>query len=609
MTQTHDVMIDGAGYMLVPGTYRYGATGADVKRVRTGVGSFGQQLAKGLEGGQVVDKDALRWTAVGMMPVPIGLGDEAGRLALAPNEVTLNAGLGAAWDLNSHGIVYNGKVYVSLGPYLFSVAVNGFGQMTGVTFIGTAAGVITSMAVIGGLLYMACASPATTMSNYAGSGAIANTPAAVAQVIWQYAGGIWRTKFNAVNSQWDKISGSSDGGASWTDWQLDSAVRSVIPWRGRATAGGVMLLGTANKLWELAGQWTGSPVAFSGTVSIIYEGTGGGDVSDFLFLAEYQGHVFTWYAGTVQRWEGRTLSPVAGAPRGYPYGMCVAGGYLCVAVSDGYGALYSVWAFDGVRWMQLQRTATPPPSNLFGTAGLVTDGHLMSLNLGAFTVSRWAMPVQGLTITPRATGFVVIGPLDAGEGDTVKTWTQISVAWSTALYASQASAPANPGGALLIEQSVDDGSTWTTAGTTVIAAGARSGLVQQAVNVEAQRLLVRVTWTPTSAYAALMIDSVYASGWQIGDVPKREQWEFVVKVTDKLIKRDGGVDGRSGETQLMALRALAQSGGTFVFQDVDYDLSARGVTARITELREKERKGDGTHFLEAQITLTIAAVA
>ena len=237
------------------------------------------------------------------------------------------------------------------------------------------------------------------------------------------------------------------------------------------------------------------------------------------------------------------------------------------------------------------------------------DGDLFSLNQN-LSLSRWQLPVRALTSNPATTGNVIVGPLDAGEGDTVKTWTQIAVDWSTALTSSGVAPAANPGGALLVEYSVDDGSNYVSLGTTAIAAGARAGLVQVAIGgVEAARLLVRVTWTPTSAYAAWQINSVYASGWRVGDIPKDERWTMELKVTDKMIRRDGSVDGRSGEAQLQALRALAQAGRTFVFQDLDYDLSARSVTCRVVELKEKERKGDGTHFLESQVTLTIAAVA
>lgn len=45
------------------------------------------------------------------------------------------------------------------------------------------------------------------------------------------------------------------------------------------------------------------------------------------------------------------------------------------------------------------------------------------------------------------------------------------------------------------------------------------------------------------------------------------------------------------------------------FQDIDADLAATTRTVRVLELKETERKGDGTHFLESNIALTLAAIA
>ncbi len=206
----------------------------------------------------------------------------------------------------------------------------------------------------------------------------------------------------------------------------------------------------------------------------------------------------------------------------------------------------------------------------------------------------------------------MVGPLDAGQGDTVKTWTQTVIDWSLALQPSQRSPPANPGGTLLVETSSDDGLTWATQGMVIVAAGATGKQEIVALGpagIEAQRLLVRVTWTPTSAYAAFQIDGIWASGWAIADAPHRETWTMKLKVTDKLVKRDGSVDARSGETMLGALRSLAQSGRAVTFQDIDADLAATTRTVRVLELKETERKGDGTHFLESNIALTLAAIA
>ncbi len=606
MPQTHDIILDGAGYMIVPGSYSYAVAGAAAATVRAGVPSFAQAYAA-QRAAIVADRDAARWASIGLRPIPLGLGDEPGRLILTAGETAPTLGGINPFDANSQAIIYGGEVYFSQAQFLYKVVRSG-GNWSSIAFIGAAAGTITSMAVINNLLYMACAPPATTMSNYAGSGAIANAPAAQATVIWQYAQGIWRSKGNDPTT----ISGSIDGGATWTQWQLDSAVRAVVTWHGRAMGGGVMLIATNFMLWELAGQWTGSPATFNGTVSPLYTGLGGGNTDDFKWLVEFEGLVYTWYAGTVHRWDGVRLTPVPGAPRGLANGGCVAGGTLCVSVTDPATGYTTLACDDGVRWFTLARGTARTWANLAGTNGIVGDGHLLAFVQGTAILSRWALPVSGFSSAPAASGAVTIGPLDGGQGDALKTWTQAVIDWSLALQPSQRPPPANPGGTLLVETSVDDGLTWTTQATLTIAAGATSKQETTALGAAglgAQRLLIRVTWTPASAYAAFQIDGIWAAGWTIADAPHRETWTMKLKVTDKLVKRDGSVDARTGETMLQSLRSLAQTGRMATFQDVDYDLSATARTVRVLEMKEAERKGDGAHFLESQVTLTLTAVA
>ncbi len=610
MPQTHDVMLNGMGYMLVPGSYEYQQGGAEIAEVRTGVNSFATEIATG-DGPAVADRDGVRWVGVGMMAGASGLGDGAGRMILGPAELTVNTGSGANFDADSCLCIYQGVVYFSAQQFLYKVTVDVNGNYTGITYVGAAAGKITSMAVINGLLCMACASPATTMSNYAGTGAIVNTPAAVARIIWHYAGGIWRSKANAD----DTISGSIDGGATWTQWQLDSTVKSACAWRGRATGGGVMLIGTRNRLWELVGQWSGSPAAFAGTVSPVFDGTGGGAADDFAYLMPYRGDVFTQYAGVVHRWDGAHLRAVPGAPRGNVTGMCAAGGLLVVSMYDPSVVWYALWAYDGARWLLLSRSGAPPSyyNRIGGTDGLVNDGHILSLDSGTQYLSRWELPTRGFSAHPAATGAVIVGPLDAGQGDTVKTWTKLVCAWSTALYPYGGSAPANPGGVLALDYSVDDGVNWIAAGTTSIAAGGRSQLIEQeiaaGVGIEAHRLLARATWTPTSAYAGLQINGIWAAGWRVKDAPRLESWTFAVRCSDRLLARDGSVDARTGQAMLQTLRTLAQSGGVATFRDLDYDLNARTVNVRVLGMKERAKKGDGARFTETTVRLTVGAVS
>ena len=605
MAQTHDIMLDGAGYMIVPGSYSYAVAGAQAAAVRAGVPSFAQAYASGQRTPAVIDRDTARWTAVGMQPVPAGFGDEPGRLILAPGEVFPTLAV-SAFDSHSQAVIYSGEVYFSQGSSLYRVLRAG-GNWSTILLIGTAAGPITSMAVIDNLLYMACAAPATTMSNYAGSGAIVNAPAAQAAVIWQYAQGIWRSK----GSDPTTVSGSIDGGVTWTEWQLDSTVRAVVPWRGRSTGGGVMLIATTSMLWELAGQWAGSPAVFSGTVSPLYSGLGGGGTDDFAWLVEFNGLVYTWYAGSVYGWDGVRLALVPGAPRGVTHGGCAAGGTLCVSTTDPATGYTTIACYDGLRWFTLARGNSRLWTNLAGTNGIIGDGHLLAFAQGGAVLSRWSLPVVGFAGMPATSGTVTIGPLDGGQGDTIKTWTRVVIDWSLALQPSQTPPAANPGGTLLVETSVDDGSVWTTQGMLPVAVGATSKqeVIVLGAFLEAQRLLIRVTWTPTSAYAAFQIDGIWASGWTIADAPHRETWAMKLKVTDKLIMRDGSVDARSGETMLQALRSLAQTGRTATFHDLDDDLSPTTRTVRVAELKETERKGDGTHFLESQVALTLIAIA
>ncbi|MHB8645875.1 MAG: hypothetical protein ACYDAR_08835, partial [Thermomicrobiales bacterium] len=321
---------------------------------------------------------------------------------------------------------------------------------------------------------------------------------------------------------------------------------------------------------------------------------------------------YTWYAGSVYHWDGVRLEPLVGAPRGVTNGGCVAGGTLCVSTTDPATGYTTLSCYDGVRWFNLARGNARLWANLFGSGGIIGDGHLLAFAQGAAILSRWALPVSGFSSAPVASGSVTVGPLDGGQGDAVKTWIQVVIDWSLAAQPSQRPPPANPGGTLLVETSVDDGLTWATQGTVTVAVGATSKqeiVTLGTTGLEAQRLLARVTWTPTSAYAAFQLDGIWATGWTIADTPHRETWTMNVKVTDKLVKRDGSVDARSGETMLQALRSLAQSGRTATFQDIDTDLGGASRTVRVLEMKETERKGDGTHFLESHVALTLGAIA
>jgi len=127
------------------------------------------------------------------------------------------------------------------------------------------------------------------------------------------------------------------------------------------------------------------------------------------------------------------------------------------------------------------------------------------------------------------------------------------------------------------------------------------------IGVDAARLTVRVTWTPASAFAPLEILGVWADGARVRDLPRLETWVLDVRCTDRLIIRDGSEDQRTGQQMLQTLRALARSGAVISYRDIDYDLAARTVNVRPLGIEERTRKGDGVHFTESVVRLTLAA--
>lgn len=597
MPQTHDILLNGAGYMLVPGSYQYAAQGAAVSPGRAGIRAWDAPPG---------EDDGTRWQATGFLPTPVGFGARRG-LLLGPALQTAATSMGAATATNCHGTIYHGTVYLSLGANLYAVTTAPAGgvpnRYSGVTLIGAAAGPITSMWVYNDLLYMACDSPATTLSNYAGTGGIVGAPAVIAQAGWAYAGANWFSRRDAPA----KIRATPDSGATFLDWQLDGSVRAVC------VTGQAVYLGTAGSLWKIQGAFqtttaSGSTtITWNGAVTPLIQTPGLGGADDFDWLVSYRGDVYTWLAGTVQRLSlggvaSPALVPVPDAPRGTSARACVAGGNLlvCWQGADGYA---NISAYDGARWVTLFRANSVAPVNPVGTGGIVADGHALCFLLSTSQLGRMEFPVAALTNFPASSGVVIAGPWDAGAGDARKAWTEVEIGWNLA-----AGAAANPGGALTIETSADDGATWAAVGTTTIGAGATAGTIRQPIAVTSERLTVRATWTPTSVYAGWQLTGIWANGWTIAAAPHKEAWTLKLRLSDKLPRRDGSVDSRTGEQMRAALRALAQSGVASSFLDVDYDLAALARTVRVVGYAETARRGDGVHFWEAEAVVQLEAV-
>ncbi len=607
MSNTYDITLDGQGYMLVAGgggtstAYRYEIETAAPASVRTGIASFAVPAG---------ESDATRWYAHGLMPEPPSLGT-AGGLVLAPALVTASAAIGSPTATNTRGIVYRDTVYLAVGAKLYAVATttaNGRREYSGVSLVDTVAGAITGMTVVNDLLVLACAAPATTLVAYNGS-SFANDPTVPGSAVWGYANALWLARRDVPA----RIGATADGGGAWTYWALDAAVRAALP------TGDACLVATAGAIWRVAGRFVdavvgGNSVAvWNGTVAPLVALSGGGAGDDLAWLVSHRGAVYTWAGGTVQRLTGSGaaahLEPVPGAPSGTSLGACVAGDHLVVCWSGGgpFGAGCGVAAWNGSRWSVIHWSASVVPCNPVGTGGILADGHALLFLAGGATLGRFEFPAGGLTRAPAAVGYAVCGPWDAGAGGRTKRWGAITAVWSLAPGAA-----ANPGGTLATETSTDDGTTWTAAGGVAVAANATAGTASFALagaaGSAASRLAVRLTWTPTTTYAGWRLTGVWADGMAVPSARAAETWTVRVRCGDRAVRRDGSTDSRTGAQIRTALAALAAAGGETTFRDRDDDLRPASRTVRVTALQETTRRGDGSHFWESEIALTLVAM-
>jgi len=593
MTANYDVMLNGAGYMLVPPPEAVRATGTGGANyrldvipfkpavVRTGIRDWALPLSP---------HDETRWRADSLLPELSGYGTVRG-LVLGPAVRALPV---ATYQISAVA-VFAGSLYFSVGTTLAAITLTS-GAVGSYRTVGIAAGAITGMWVSTGRLYLALASPATSYASTDGA-TIVNAPGTVVGALgFGYASGTWMVSRNTAST----LAASIDGGATWTYWQVEAAIRSVL------TTGRAALIFHAAGVDELTGSWTtsGSVTTANFTLTPLVHTTGAGTSGDYAWAADYNGHLYTWFGGTVCVLERSTITggrlvALDGAPRGSAVAAVVAAGRLWVAVIT---SQYELWSSDGVRWV---RHAIGVPVALLGSlAGIASDVDVLLFPAGGGALTTQGLLTQALghTAYPAANGNVVCGPWDAGKPDDAKTWTEIEVGWGVPERAPL------PSGTLFVETSVNGGGTYSAAGGTVITSGT-GGTIRQALSgVSGATLMVRVTWTPTANGVGLRIFSIYANGWEISAAPAVMRWQLRVRCSDKLLNRLGNVDARSGEAMRATLIALAKSGGPVAYQDYDYDANAVSQTVRVVEIDEASRRGDGTHFWESEVNVTLEAI-
>jgi len=602
VTQNYDVMLNGAGYMLVPppetgrtsgagSNYRLDVVPFKPTGVRTGIRDWLLPLSP---------HDETRWRADGMVPELSGYGVAHG-LVIGP--ALRGAFTTGAFTL---ACLYNGALYLVAGANLYRLTLTA-GAVTGVTLIGAAAGAITGMWVWNARLYLALAAAATSYASTDGVTMVTAPGTAVGLMGFGYGRANWLIQRAAPNG----LQASYDGGATWLYWTVEGIIRAVLQ-----TGKSVLIFHTAG-IEEINGSFVDSVVAgsttttWNGSILPLVRTVGAGAASDYVWAVDYGGYVYTWFAGTVCRVERSTITggrvvPLPGAPRGL---VLAAGGVNTAVVAAGrlwvivvVPGFYELWSFDGARWVRHQSSATVQALLVASVAGIASDADVLLLLNGGGNVYALLTQATGHTVYPTAVGNVVCGPWDAGKPDNVKTWTECEIVWQVPDRA------VTPSGAVLIETSVNGGVSWAVAGTTALTLGTGGTIRQALAGVSGETLSVRVTWTPTANATGFRLASVYANGWELPAAPVVKRWGLRLRCSDKLLNRLGNVDARTGEAMRAALIGLASSGAPVVYQDLDYDANVVNQTVRVVAVEEAVRRGDGTHFWESEMAVTLEAI-
>jgi len=590
-------MLNGAGYMLVPppetgrtsgagSNYRLDVVPFKPASVRTGIRDWLAPLTA---------HDGTRWRSDGMVPELSGYGTAQGLVIGPALRVVFGSGV------LTLGCIYNGSVYVAIGASLYRVVLTA-GAVTGVIGVGTIGGTITGLWVWNGRLYMAAASPATTYYSTDGVTLPAVPGTAVASFGFGYGRANWLVQRTVANG----MQASYDGGATWSYFQVEGAIRSVLQ-----TGKSVLVFHTAG-IDEINGSFVDTTVsgttttAFQGSVLPLVRTVGAGAAGDYAWAADFGGKVHTWFGGTVCVVERSTITggrvvPVAGAPRGTAIMAVVAAGRLWVTLTA--GVMCELWSYDGARWVRHLSSAGTVLQLLTSSAGIAAgDTDVLTQRVSDGTMYSLLTQAVGHTSYPAASGNVVCGPWDAGTPDDAKTWTEVEIVWQVPDRVGA------PSGAVLIETSINGGTTWMTAGTTTITGGTGGTIRQALTAVSGETLSVRVTWTPTVYAVGFRLVSVYANGWELPAAPVVKRWSLRVRCSDKLLNRPGNVDARTGEAMRAALIGLASVGGAVAYQDLDYDANAITQTVRVVAVEEAVRRGDGSHFWESEVLVALQAI-
>ncbi len=627
MSETTDISLDNAGYMLTPGAYQRSQDGM-------AEGRTGRIVMQDFFGGQhralQLERDR-GWAGIGTGPALDGQG-------IVPWPHIASSSLDGGSQVPSASTpvptaTVNEYVFFAIGSILYrTTALTATTWSTPAEVWNAGIGVtITSLAWYNDDLLVALGDDGDLMYlQYPSGPATPLLSGEQAHRVVSYAGfALW--------SQAGPSTGSGGGATNEIRMVTGSGVES------RYLDARITQLTTAGaKVWAPSNT---SPYSFTGRVRetlIPYPGWTAGsdeptsipalrwsgewdpffqhgtwsDDDDYTFLLGFGGRLITWLGKQVvehkpsgDRAGWRDLGLGGRACRG----ACIAGGYLVVALEAVDGAS-EVWVWNGAGWWLLLRDGSGAtrwiwPTNLSGAGDwdvlLFHDGS-RDIDLARLhwrSDSRHTLP---------ATGTYVTSMLDANERDKDKAWRKVGAVFANPDIHGDGDS-ADPV-TVSLEWSADAGATWQTAAIRTLAAAAadaRQFTLDADIASDAavsRWMMLRTRWSSVSDWAPVLTG--LWTEFEVLDAPaRRRRWQLSVVAHDQVVRRDGGEMSRTGRQLIADLWLAWKEGTTLPYHDIDYDAEPVERRVRIVGIKEEvARPADAGDLGDAVIQLTLVEV-
>lgn len=566
MSSTHDITLNGTGYMIHPGAYkRRQATTDEPAPGTVRLTDFWGGARRAYQW----ERDRI-WSSSGAFPTLDSQGLTAGPKRLDSSEtVTPAIDPGAPrWVLT-----FNGTTYLVQGTAIYQLTQSG-ASYTGLTLVKSFASPILSATLVESTIVLAFGGAVATQGYQLTSGTTFNP------------------LFSATSLKFASLVASDGDNLVLRNPNDGTGLLRVTDLGGTAGGNGVLgsnprrLVSVDGHVWALTEQalWRRTGAGSWEVVGTMPPLTRSDDAS---WAVVSYGKLYSWLGGQVVYYDlTNDVWQAAGLTGQQTHGACAIGLWLIVGITSLLG-VPELWGFDGHAWWLIETGTTyTNPLPVSGAAGV------WDLYAGRGTTSQqvalWQLFPKAGAAGLRSSWSLTTALMDAGIREQAKSWTSagVELAWPDGRAGSGSVT-------VTLESSSNGGASWSSvASGTINGTGARTATVKGSLpaGTSSNWLQLRVTisgivdWSPVVAGLWATYDlgsSIGASG----GVNKR-RWELDVACEDRLVLRDSSVETTGARAIARSLWSLWEAGQAVTLRDIDYDLTAAEYTVKLVGIKE-----------------------